>query len=65
MADPPTPDRRPGRGRWLDAVHVVVFLAGVIGFHEVRMAWGWLAAIGEALVLYAVLRWLSRLRQVE
>jgi len=44
-------------------VHFLVFLGGVIAFDEVRRLWGWLAALGYALLLWVLLALLSWFRR--
>lgn len=56
------PAAKPHAPRWLGPVHLLVALAGIIGFHETRVAWGRPAAIAEGIMLFIAVTLLSCIR---
>jgi hypothetical protein len=58
-----TPDTRPKAPPWLAWVQFVVLLGGMIAFSEIRQVWGWLAALGAAVLVWAILALLAWFRR--
>ena len=51
---------KPKRSRWFYRFQGFAWFAAIIAFHEARVAWGWLAAIGVGIALGLLLIVLDR-----